>query len=135
MGSSPWLRSCFNSRDVMTRPGARRAYSSSGRRSSSRLPVRPGVGSRFVVDDMGVASKNQIFYVAYLTDGPEPGCQIGRPVCWVQRHGMRRAGPRQGPMNDQRRRVVLLVDDHQASRELLRRILALSGWQVLEAAT
>jgi DNA-binding response OmpR family regulator len=38
-------------------------------------------------------------------------------------------------MKDQRRRVVLLVDDHQASRELLRRILALSGWQVLEAAT
>jgi DNA-binding response OmpR family regulator len=38
-------------------------------------------------------------------------------------------------MKDQRRRVVLLVEDHQASRELLRRILALSGWQVLEAAT
>jgi DNA-binding response OmpR family regulator len=38
-------------------------------------------------------------------------------------------------MKRQRRGIVLLVDDHQASRDLLRRILALSGWEVLEAAT
>jgi DNA-binding response OmpR family regulator len=38
-------------------------------------------------------------------------------------------------MKRQRRGVVLLVDDDQASRQLLRRILALGGWEVLEAAT
>jgi DNA-binding response OmpR family regulator len=38
-------------------------------------------------------------------------------------------------MKEQQRRIVLLVDDHLATRGLLRRILALSGWEVLEAAT
>src|SRR4051812_3291594 len=38
-------------------------------------------------------------------------------------------------MKEQQRRIVLLVDDHLATRDVLRRILALSGWEVLEAAT
>src|SRR4051794_16478726 len=38
-------------------------------------------------------------------------------------------------MKEQPRRILLLVEDHQATREVLRRILALSGWEVLEAAT
>jgi two-component system KDP operon response regulator KdpE len=38
-------------------------------------------------------------------------------------------------MKEQQRRIVLLVEDHLATRGLLRRILALCGWDVLEAAT
>src|SRR4051794_11233105 len=38
-------------------------------------------------------------------------------------------------MKEQQRRIVLVVEDHQATRDVLRRILALSGWDVLEAAT
>src|SRR4051794_19552237 len=38
-------------------------------------------------------------------------------------------------MMQQQRGIVLLVDDHLATRTLLRRLLALSGWDVLEAAT
>jgi CheY-like chemotaxis protein len=38
-------------------------------------------------------------------------------------------------MKEQPRRIVLLVDDHPATRAVLRRILALCGWDVLEAAT
>jgi len=38
-------------------------------------------------------------------------------------------------MNQPHRRLLLLVDDHQATRDLLRRALARCGWRVLEAAT
>jgi CheY-like chemotaxis protein len=38
-------------------------------------------------------------------------------------------------MKEQPRRVVLLVDDHPATRDVLRRLLALCGWDVLEATT
>ena len=38
-------------------------------------------------------------------------------------------------MKEQQRRLLLLVEDHQATRDVLRRILALCGWEILEAAT
>jgi DNA-binding NarL/FixJ family response regulator len=38
-------------------------------------------------------------------------------------------------MKQQQRRLLLLVEDHQATRDVLRRILALCGWEILEAAT
>src|SRR3954467_7077389 len=38
-------------------------------------------------------------------------------------------------MKEQPRRHVLLVEDDQATRALLRRILAVCGWEVREAAT
>src|SRR3954449_5365483 len=38
-------------------------------------------------------------------------------------------------MNERQHRLLLLVEDHEATRVALRRILALRGWDVLEAAT
>jgi CheY-like chemotaxis protein len=38
-------------------------------------------------------------------------------------------------MNEQRGRIGLVVDDHLATRDGLCRVLALCGWEVLEAAT
>ena len=38
-------------------------------------------------------------------------------------------------MIEQPRRLVLLIEDHQATRDILRRHLTRCGWEVLEAAT
>src|SRR3954453_10797556 len=56
-------------------------------------------------------------------------------LCLVQlRLGTRRVEPRQTPMKERQRRLLLLVEDHRATRVALRRILVLRGWDVLEAA-
>src|SRR4051812_2466873 len=38
-------------------------------------------------------------------------------------------------MLEKQRRLLLLVEDHQSTREIMRRILGFCGWDVLEAAT